>query len=89
MSFDTTLIRNGHVLDPANGTDQVQDVAIIDGKIAKDSNGCGVKQWVKFEFDGHMPLLGSSISIGYLEGLNCLEEYFWGRVCDRDLGNTP
>jgi dihydroorotase len=29
------LIRNGRVIDPANGFDQVADVAIADGKIAK------------------------------------------------------
>ena len=29
-----TVIRNGHVIDPMNNTDQVCDIAIKDGKIA-------------------------------------------------------
>jgi len=31
----TTLITNGHIIDPANGIDRVGDVYITDGKIAK------------------------------------------------------
>ncbi|WP_425049742.1 amidohydrolase/deacetylase family metallohydrolase [Psychromarinibacter sp. S121] len=33
MSFDL-LLRNGHVIDPAQGIDGVQDVALKDGKVA-------------------------------------------------------
>lgn len=33
MKYDV-IIRNGHVIDPANGMDQIADVAIQDGKIA-------------------------------------------------------
>ena len=31
----TTLITNGHIIDPANGIDRVGDIYITDGKIAK------------------------------------------------------
>ena len=31
----SVLIRNGHIIDPANNVDEVGDVLIIDGKIAK------------------------------------------------------
>ena len=33
--MDGVLIRNGHIIDPANNVDEVGDVLIIDGKIAK------------------------------------------------------
>ncbi len=33
--MDSVLIRNGHIIDPANNVDEVSDVLIIDGKIAK------------------------------------------------------
>ncbi len=33
--MDSVLIRNGHIIDPANNVDEVGDVLIIDGKIAK------------------------------------------------------
>ena len=29
-----TLIRNGRIIDPANGRDEVGDLLIIDGRIA-------------------------------------------------------
>ena len=29
-----TLIRNGRVIDPANGRDEIADVALVDGRIA-------------------------------------------------------
>ena len=33
--MDSVFIRNGHIIDPANNVDEVGDVLIIDGKIAK------------------------------------------------------
>ena len=33
--MNSVLIRNGHIIDPANNVDEVGDVLIIDGKIAK------------------------------------------------------
>ena len=33
--MESALIRNGHIIDPANNVDEVGDVLIIDGKIAK------------------------------------------------------
>ena len=33
--MDGVLIRNGHIIDPVNNVDEVGDVLIIDGKIAK------------------------------------------------------
>ena len=33
----TTIIRNGRVIDPANKRDEIVDLAIVDGKIAKRS----------------------------------------------------
>lgn len=33
--MDNLLIRNGHIIDPANNVDEVGDVLIIDGKIAQ------------------------------------------------------
>ncbi len=33
--MDSVLIRNGHIIDPANNVDEVGDVLIIGGKIAK------------------------------------------------------
>lgn len=33
--MESVLIRNGHIIDPANNVDEVGDVLIIDGKIAK------------------------------------------------------
>ncbi len=33
--IDNVLIRNGHIIDPANNIDEVGDVLIIDGKIAQ------------------------------------------------------
>lgn len=33
--MSTTLITNGHIIDPANGIDRVGDIYITDGKIAK------------------------------------------------------
>ncbi|MFL6540354.1 MAG: dihydroorotase [Chthoniobacterales bacterium] len=35
----TTLIRNGRIIDPANGRDEVGDLLIIDGKIAEGAGG--------------------------------------------------
>ena len=32
-----TIIRNGRVIDPANRRDEVVDLAIVDGKIAKSA----------------------------------------------------
>ena len=29
------LIKQGHVMDPANGIDRVMDIAVADGKIAR------------------------------------------------------
>ncbi|MEX1212876.1 MAG: amidohydrolase/deacetylase family metallohydrolase [Balneolaceae bacterium] len=34
QSYDT-LLKDGHVIDPKNGIDQVMDVAILDGRIAR------------------------------------------------------
>lgn len=33
--MNNVLIRNGHIIDPANNVDEVGDVLIVDGKIAK------------------------------------------------------
>lgn len=33
--MESVLIRNGHIIDPANNVDEVGDVFIVDGKIAK------------------------------------------------------
>ena len=33
--MNSVLVRNGHIIDPANNVDEVGDVLIIDGKIAK------------------------------------------------------
>ncbi|RKU17346.1 dihydroorotase [Candidatus Poribacteria bacterium] len=33
--MESVLIRNGHIIDPANSVDEVGDVLIVDGKIAK------------------------------------------------------
>ncbi len=33
--MNSVLIRNGHIIDPANNVDEVGDVLIVDGKIAK------------------------------------------------------
>lgn len=33
--MESVLIRNGHIIDPANSIDEVGDVLIVDGKIAK------------------------------------------------------
>ncbi|MDE0481116.1 MAG: dihydroorotase [Candidatus Poribacteria bacterium] len=33
--MESVLIRNGHIIDPANNVDEVGDVLIVDGKIAK------------------------------------------------------
>ena len=35
--MESVLIRNGHIIDPANNVDEVGDVLIVDGKIAKVS----------------------------------------------------
>ena len=35
--MSATIIRKGRVIDPANKRDEVSDLAIIDGKIAKPS----------------------------------------------------
>ena len=32
--MDSLLIRNGHVIDPANNVDDIADILIVDGKIA-------------------------------------------------------
>jgi len=37
------LIQNGHVIDPANGVDEVRDVLVIDGRIAASGQKNGAK----------------------------------------------
>jgi len=43
----TTIIRNGRVIDPANKRDEIIDLAIVDGKIAKRSEIRGQKTEVE------------------------------------------
>ena len=33
------LITNGHVIDPANGVDEVKDIAVYNGKITRYEKG--------------------------------------------------
>ena len=35
--MSTTVIRNGRIIDPVNGRDSVEDLFIVDGKIANQS----------------------------------------------------
>jgi len=45
--MSATIIRNGRVIDPANKRDEIVDLAIIDGRIAKRSEVRGQKSEVE------------------------------------------
>ena len=91
------LIRNGHVIDPANGVDEVRPVAVYNGKIVRYEEGENARHVIDAEgrmvfpglIDSHAHMFAEGTDIGIYPDLAYLDLAGPDLVCPGLAGLDP